>query len=65
MAEEKREHRIDELEIRFMHQQALLDELSDLIRVQAGEIDVLKTMVRRLNETVQSQDDVNVPPPHY
>ena len=65
MAEEKREHRIDELEIRFMHQQALLDELSDLIRVQAGEIDVLKTMVRRLNETVQAQDDVNVPPPHY
>ena len=37
MAEEKREHRIDELEIRFMHQQALLDELSDLIRVQAGK----------------------------
>ena len=65
MADEKRDHRINELEIRFMHQQALLDELSDLIRVQAGEIETLKTMVRRLNETVQSQDDVNVPPPHY
>ena len=65
MADEKRDHRINELEIRFMHQQALLDELSDLIRVQAGEIEILKNMVRRLNETVQSQDDVNVPPPHY
>tara|TARA_B100001093_G_C26775813_1_gene992312 strand:+ start:244 stop:456 length:213 start_codon:yes stop_codon:yes gene_type:complete len=59
------EARLVELEIRFTHQQALLDELSDLIRSQATDIVRLKEEVVRLRDSIRPDEDTQLPPPHY
>ena len=43
--------RLDELEGRFVHAEQALQDLSDVIRMQWDEIDRLKELVRRLDES--------------
>ena len=62
---DRNEARLVELEIRFTHQQALLDELSDLIRSQASDIVRLKDEIVRLRDSIRPEEDEQRPPPHY
>ena len=62
---DRNEARLVELEIRFTHQQALLDELSDLIRSQASDIVRLKDEIVRLRDSIRPEEDEHRPPPHY
>lgn len=61
------EERITELEIRYTHQQDLLQQLSDIIAQQGREIDGLRAAL----DTMKRQADAagvtppNEPPPHY
>jgi SlyX protein len=61
---------IVELEIRFEHQEAALNELSDIVAKQQRVIDRLLAEVRHLS-SVQAQDaatpgsEADEAPPHY
>ena len=62
---------IVELEIRLEHQEAALNDLSDIVAKQQRVIDRLLVEVRHLS-SVQAQDDAtagsaadDAPPPHY
>lgn len=44
--------RVTELEIRYTHQQALTDTLSDIIREQQDALDALRRRLARLEERV-------------
>ena len=58
--------RIIDLEIRYTHQSAMLDELSDIVREQAEELANLKRDVKRLSAVLEAYDaPQHVPPPHY
>ena len=65
------EERITDLEIRFMHQSRLLEELNELVYEQQQSLERLEKEVKQLREqmrdimpsTVTSLADE--PPPHY
>ena len=61
--------RLDELEIRFAHQEKLLVELNDIVAAQWKKIDALENQNRRLREDFQNMDlgskAPEPPPPHY
>ncbi len=60
------EHRLTELEIRSMHQEDLLHQLSDVIRGQQDRIDALVRSLDALRSQVNaSVEDDDSPPPHY
>jgi SlyX protein len=62
------EKRIDELEIRMVHQEKVIADLNDVITAQWKKIELLERQLRRLDEELQSLD-VEAPPvqkpPHY
>jgi SlyX protein len=60
------EHRLTELEIRSMHQEDLLQQLSDVVREQQDRIDALNRSLDALRSQVNaSVEDDDSPPPHY
>ena len=62
---QERERMID-LEIRYTHQAAMLDELSDIVRDQADQLATLKREVQRLTAVLEALDaPQHEPPPHY
>lgn len=67
MTRDPLEDRIIDLEIRYTHQEELLQQLSDLIREQQAAIDTLQRAVERLAATRGGDEPgpVNEPPPHY
>lgn len=48
-------HRLTELEIRYTHQEALIETLSDLIREQHARIDALARRIDRLEERAAAE----------
>ena len=59
------EARITELEIRYTHQEALLQTLSDLIREQQTIIDALARQLRALEGRFEDEAPPHERPPHY
>lgn len=65
--------RLMELEIRYTHMVDVVDQLSDLVRVQQDALDELRTAVERLgrrvgpgdNPTEAQLDPEHHKPPHY
>ncbi len=58
--------RLTELEIRYSHQEHLLQELSDVLRDQQETIDRLVRAVRTLQETAPEEGaPPHEKPPHY
>jgi SlyX protein len=64
--------RVTELEIALSHQQAMLDELSEVVHRQAEELTVLRRALVQLRDRLleAGQDDapppsVDRPPPHW
>ena len=61
--------RLDDLEIRFAHQEKQLAELNDIVTAQWKRIDLLESQNRRLREDFQNLDVGNngpePKPPHY
>ena len=61
--------RLDDLEIRFAHQEKQLAELNDIVTAQWKRIDLLESQNRRLREDLQNLDVGNSgpepKPPHY
>lgn len=67
------EPRLTELEIAFTHQQVMLDELSAVVRAQAGEIAQMTRRLAHLAERIFAAEatlpgeagEVDRPPPHW
>lgn len=66
------EDRIDELELRYMHQEKTLQELNEIVCQQELAIEQLKREVALLKEqsllmnpSVTRDPDQEEPPPHY
>ena len=64
------ESRLIELEIRFTHVKALLDEMSDVLFAQQRLIDRLEGRLREIErrptgDDGATSDDVTERPPHY
>ncbi len=66
------EQRLIDLEIRYAHQDAALNELSDLVYRQGRELDALRRQVGDLRRQLQAMALSNIataaeetPPPHY
>ena len=60
------EDRITDLEIRYTHQEELVEALNGIIREQQETIDLLKKEVTRLLEQQHGREThINEPPPHY
>lgn len=66
------EERIDELELRYMHQEKTLQELNEIVCRQELAIECLKREVAQLKEqsimmnpSVTRDPDQEEPPPHY
>jgi SlyX protein len=60
--------RIIELEIRYTHQQRLLEELSDVVAEQARALEGLTKELAALRQRVAAlgeDEPNNDPPPHY
>lgn len=59
--------RINELEIRYTHQQELIHELSDVVREQAEQLAALQKVVEQLMGQLEANkaEYSNEPPPHY
>ena len=57
--------RIMDLEIRYTHQQDLLNTLNDLVRVQQDAIDRLVRQVEHLSVMAEPETPGNEKPPHY
>ena len=71
MAEDVMTQATVELEMRLEHQEAVLNDLSDVVAAQQGQIDRLLAEVRWLRER-QEQGGITIrtsaeetPPPHY
>ncbi len=54
------EERVKELEIRYTHQTAVIDTLSELVREQQSAIDALRKALNQLRESMPGEE----PPPH-
>ncbi|REG20438.1 SlyX protein [Archangium gephyra] len=64
------ESRIVELELRYMQQQELLQELSEVLYAQQRELDVLRAEVEQLKKKLQGEPGLvdarqHEKPPHY
>lgn len=64
------ESRIVELELRYMQQQELLQELSEVLYAQQREMDVLRAEVEQLKKKLQGEPGLvdarqHEKPPHY
>lgn len=61
------EERLIELEIRYTHQQRLLEQLDEIITLQRHEIDKLKVSFDTIQRQMESAGATppNEPPPHY
>ena len=64
------ESRIVELELRYMQQQELLQELSDVLYAQRKELDALKAEVQTLKKKLEGEPGLvdarqHEKPPHY
>jgi len=61
--------RLETLEIRLMHQDALIGELNDVVAAQWRKIDLLGRQLAQLREEYQAigpaRDAPEPPPPHY
>mgnify|MGYP000365582237 CR=1 FL=1 len=64
--------RLEALEIALAHQEAAVEDLSEIVQRQWAEIDGLKREIGRLTRTLEAamegDDDAppaNQPPPHY
>ena len=65
--------RLTELEIALTHQEALLEELNDVVRAQADALDLLRARVERLTARIAAAEaalpgeapEANRPPPHW
>ena len=64
--------RIDDLEIRFTHQEAAVEELTRQVRAQEKVIGELRAQIKHLHSQLKSLSSSNVaplseesPPPHY
>ena len=56
--------RIEELEIRYMHQQAWIDDLNQVVREQSDQIEVFRAELIRLKGSL-SESAAEEKPPHY
>lgn len=61
------ERRVVALELKFMHQERLLEELSGVLAAQQKELAQLTAELSALRERLRAAEDVvpNEPPPHY
>ena len=60
------EARIIDLEIRYTHQESLVQDLSEIVRTQQDAIGRLEREVKRLTEIMEGLNSPNhEPPPHY
>lgn len=66
------EERIDELELRYMHQEKTIGELNEIVCQQGLSIELLKREIALLKEqsllmnpSVTRDPDQEEPPPHY
>ena len=62
---EQTERRLTDLEIRFTHQEVLIDELSEIIRNQQAQIDYLARAAKQLEARIETTTDEAEKPPHY
>ncbi len=68
MDEDRTEHRIVDLELRYMRVEKMMHDLSDVLIAQQAKIDRLTAEVAALRERVpeeQGEAASNDPPPHY
>jgi len=72
MSDESIEARITDLEMRFMGQEATIQDLNDVIYSQQKEIDKLSSELERLKDQVKAgaasiirDPSEETPPPHY
>ena len=56
--------RIEELEIRYMHQQAWIDDLNQVVREQSDQLEYLQTELIRLKGSL-AESAAEEKPPHY
>jgi SlyX protein len=66
----KLELRIDELEIRMMHQDKAIADLNEVITAQWKQLEMLERQMRRLSEELEAMETGDAPaanqkPPHY
>jgi SlyX protein len=64
------EQRIDELEVRVMHQDKTIADLNDMITAQWKQLEVMERQLRRLGEEMEAMETGDTPaanqkPPHY
>lgn len=64
------ESRIVELELRYMQQQELLQELSDVLYAQRRELDMLRAEVEQMRKKLEGEPGLvdarqHEKPPHY
>ena len=61
---ESLQQRIAELEVRYMHQQAWMDDLNQVVREQSDLIIRLQQQLERMKDTL-SERTTEEKPPHY
>lgn len=64
------EQRIDDLEVRVMHQDKTIADLNDMITAQWKQLEVMERQLRRLGEELEAMETGDAPaanqkPPHY
>ncbi|MCS6902059.1 MAG: SlyX family protein [Myxococcales bacterium] len=60
------EERLTELEIRYTHQQEVIDQLSDLVAWQGRQLDALRAELDRLRRYAEADEpSPHERPPHY
>lgn len=64
------EQRIDELEVRVMHQDKIIADLNDMITAQWKQLEVMERQLRRMGEELEAMETSDAPaanqkPPHY
>ena len=59
------EARLTDLEIRYTHQEELVEQLSDIVRQQQETLDVLRREMSQVLVMVEPPTDSNQKPPHY
>ncbi|RMF42941.1 MAG: SlyX family protein [Deltaproteobacteria bacterium] len=57
------EQRLTDLEIRFTHQQRLIEELSDVIAADGRQIDELRKEIGLLRQMLQRLEPESIPSP--
>jgi SlyX protein len=72
MTEDELANRLESLEVRLMHQEAAIEELTrsvlqqeQLIATQVVAIERLETMIRSLSDMNTANPGEEPPPPHY